>query len=179
MRPLRGGLKSLAQFLEGVEDVPLAQQPDIPLPNLPLPVGFGRLYSLCFSTDKPVVIVHDLVELTRARWRLSEAANQSPTLAFDATALPLKSINLIDLAGEFCPEGVDLKRDVTLGSRKRTNDDSDVTIQHQKRRKGQPTDIIQTGRSSKKFGMQHGATFPVGFGGSFPYSYFVIFQLPQ
>lgn len=162
MCPLRGGLKSLVQLLEGVADAPLTQQPDTPLPKLAQPTDFDKLYSLAFSTLKPVVVVRDFDELARARSRLSETSDQLPTrlVSFDTQSLLLlKSINLNDLAETFCPDGVDLKRGVTLGSCKRTTEDIDAHIMHQKRRKGQHSDIIQTGRSSKKFGRHNSPRF--------------------
>ncbi|VUZ44703.1 unnamed protein product [Hymenolepis diminuta] len=160
---LRDGMKSLMSLLSGLEDpdpssesdAP-AQQP-FPIPSLSNPLPFSQLYLLNISIDRQI---SDLTSLTTARQKLEDnltsAVLKSPSeVASDSSLSPVNTINLVELVEHFCP-GVDLQAEVTgmtiaKRRRRRDADDAEANIQHKRRKKGQVADIIQTGRSSKKY----------------------------
>ncbi|VDO02233.1 unnamed protein product [Rodentolepis nana] len=160
---LRNGVKSIINLLAGPEDpdpssesdAP-AQQP-LPIPSLPSPIPFSDLYSLNIPIDRPV---NDSTSLTAARLELGKnftsALLKPPSeVVSNPSSSPVNTINLIELVEYFCP-GVDLQAEVaamaTAKRRKRRDvDDAEANIQHKRRKKGQVANIIQTGRSSKKY----------------------------
>ncbi len=151
-------MKSLQTLLAGVDDV-LISQDDMSspsIPTLPRRSGFEQLYARTFSNE-PFFVVKELEELTRANASLDDAAllHACETL-LDAkdNRVVTKSVNLTEYAAEYCP-GLTLKTNFMASSfnaRKRQACEYEDSTQHQKRRRGQETSIIQTGRSAKKFG---------------------------
>uniref|UniRef100_A0A5K3F5J3 Lysosomal trafficking regulator lyst n=1 Tax=Mesocestoides corti TaxID=53468 RepID=A0A5K3F5J3_MESCO len=157
LRPLREGMKSLLHLLAGVEDIcdqthdDFDSQP-IPPPSLPEPVGFTKLFALSACSETCSVNQSD--DLATSRSALKSML-LLPSLKFEKKHhLGLKTLNLSEYAAEICP-GIDLKLELAtsaaFGPRKRHNYDIEATIQHQRRRRGQASAIIQTGRSAKKY----------------------------
>ena len=159
-------MKSLAHLLSGTEEISSTETDidicgtDVPVklpsvPSLPTPLTFNELYQRhCHSVDSHV---EDLPRLLSVRLDLKNALNLPSVRSTNNEVWP--TINLLDYASHFCP-GVDLQAELANGGsggvgvrrRRRVIDDMESTIQHKRRRKGQASDIIQTGRSSKKYG---------------------------
>ncbi|EUB64119.1 hypothetical protein EGR_01247 [Echinococcus granulosus] len=161
-RSLRDGVKSLMHLLAGPEDISTdadvaanfdTVQP-LSIPLLPTPLTLAELYShhnnLLF--DRPV---KDLSHLLAARRSLHDVLLPSfHSTAIDSPQSHSHTINLLDYASHVCP-GVDLRAEMAALSstrrRRRDMEDSEAMIHHKRRRKGQASDIIQTGRSAKKY----------------------------
>ncbi|KAL5108203.1 ATM interactor [Taenia crassiceps] len=159
-RPLRDGMKSLLHLLGGPEDIStnIAANLDtvqpFSIPPLPIPLTLVELYNHHHNhfIDRRV---EDLSHLLAARRSLYDAL--LPPFLSIITDFPrrhLHTINLLDYASHVCP-GVDLRAEVAaMGSirrRRRDVEETEAMIHHKRRRKGQASDIIQTGRSAKKY----------------------------
>ena len=158
-------MKSLAHLLSGPEEA-ISSQADLDtesevavkvasFPALPPPMDFSKLYHHhCLRVDS---VLDELPRLVSARRDLEET-RRLPLLRCGG-AEGLRTANLLDYAAHFCP-GVDLQAELVnnggggagVRRRRRELDDMEATIQHKRRRKGQASDIIQTGRSAKKYG---------------------------
>ncbi|KAL5962895.1 hypothetical protein TSMEX_009371 [Taenia solium] len=159
-RPLRDGMKNLMHLLAGPEDIStdVASNLDtvqaLSIPTLSTPLALVELYNHHHNqfVDHQV---EDLSHLLAARRGLHDAL--LPPFLSIATDFPqrhLHVINLLDYASHVCP-GVDLRAELAeMGSirrRRRDVEDTEAMIHHKRRRKGQASDIIQTGRSAKKY----------------------------
>ncbi|VDM30726.1 unnamed protein product [Hydatigera taeniaeformis] len=161
-RALRDGMKSLMHLLAGPEDISTGTEvvanldtvQPLPIPTLPTALTLVELYNYHYNhlIDHQV---EDISSLLTARRALNESL-LSPFLS-TANNLPqrqLSTINLLDYASHICP-GVDLRAEVAAMGRTRRRrrdvEDTEAMIQHKRRRKGQASDIIQTGRSAKKY----------------------------
>uniref|UniRef100_A0A915EVD3 C2H2-type domain-containing protein n=1 Tax=Echinococcus canadensis TaxID=519352 RepID=A0A915EVD3_9CEST len=161
-RSLRDGVKSLMHLLAGPEDIStdadvaanLDTVQPLSIPLIPTPLTLAELYShhnnLLF--DRPV---KDLSHLLAARRSLHDVLLPSfHSTAIDSPQSHSHTINLLDYASHVCP-GVDLRAEMAALSstrrRRRDVEDSEAMIHHKRRRKGQASDIIQTGRSAKKY----------------------------
>lgn len=164
LRPLRDGMKSLMHLLAGPDDIStnVAANLDIvqplSIPFLPVPLTLVELYNHHHKhfIDRQV---ENLTHLLAARRGLHDAL-LPPFLstAIDFPQRHLHTINLLDYASHVCP-GVDLRAEVAamgnIRRRRRDVEDTEAMIHHKRRRKGQASDIIQTGRSAKKYGMSN------------------------
>ncbi|KAM7542619.1 hypothetical protein Aperf_G00000017614 [Anoplocephala perfoliata] len=154
---LRDGMKSLLNLLtvpadqEASNEADASTQQPFMIPPLPSPLPFSELYSSHFSVDHQVT---DSSSLASARHELEDGFTSLLNSAISSSS-SLNTVNLLEYAEHFCP-GVDLQAEIAAMAvakrrRRRDADDAEATIQHKRRRKGQTADIIQTGRSSKKY----------------------------
>ncbi|VDK22091.1 unnamed protein product [Taenia asiatica] len=159
-RPLRDGMKNLMHLLAGPEDIStdVASNLDtvqaFSIPTLSTPLALVELYNHHYNqfVDHQV---EDLSHLLAARRGLHDALLPPfLSIAIDFPQRHLHVINLLDYASHVCP-GVDLRAELAeMGSirrRRRDVEDTEAMIHHKRRRKGQASDIIQTGRSAKKY----------------------------